>query len=283
MKKRVIKGSAIFLLGFVLFFLFRLAYGFTVVPSSGYVRSFDINISNYASRKYKRKGKSKVSLEGNFPIDQKYEKIATITSKSSKFTEDEKKLRTTIQKYEALIQYEQKSGKSGNRKLHLAIGVAPERFDDMIEDVKKIGNLNSIQINKTDKTNEYKNLNAKKISLVKARESLIELKKRNAPVKELVSLEDRILEIENQIQNLGVNLGDYDEENEFCTIKFSIAEVHTSQISMLHRIKVALQWSIKWYIAFLILVVLSILGSLFGLLLMKYLKRGFQFLNEMEK
>lgn len=37
-------------------------------------------------------------------------------------------------------------------------------------------------------------------------------------------LEDKILEVEKNLQNLGVNIGTYDAENSFCTINFSLNE-----------------------------------------------------------
>ena len=37
-------------------------------------------------------------------------------------------------------------------------------------------------------------------------------------------MENKILEVEESIQKLGVKLGEFDTENEFCTIKFSLSE-----------------------------------------------------------
>ena len=39
-----------------------------------------------------------------------------------------------------------------------------------------------------------------------------------------MGLENRILEIEQQLQGLGVSLGNFDDENEFCTVHFSLLE-----------------------------------------------------------
>ena len=51
-----------------------------------------------------------------------------------------------------------------------------------------------------------------------------------------------------QLQEQGVELGNFDAENEFCTVKFSLFEGAAEQkIGLMRRIKVALEWTIKYY------------------------------------
>src|SRR5882757_449953 len=52
--------------------------------------------------------------------------------------------------------------------------------------------------------------------------SLNDLKKKNGAVGDFVTLHDKILEIETQLQILGVDLGNFNTENEFCTLHFSL-------------------------------------------------------------
>jgi len=63
-----------------------------------------------------------------------------------------------------------------------------------------------------------------------------------------MQLENRILDIEQQLQGLGVSLGEFDDENEFCTVQFSLLEGKEVKISFMHRVKVALEWTIKFYL-----------------------------------
>ena len=125
------------------------------------------------------------------------------------------------------------------------IGVPPDNFDELYQELIKVGKVKNKEITKNDKTNEYKELNARKLSLEKIRFSLLELKTKNGKIEEFMELESRILEIEQQLQNLGVSLGDFDSENEFCTIKFSIYESQEVKIGLMQRIKVALEWTIQ--------------------------------------
>ncbi len=251
MKKNLKKKIVWFILAFLLLFLFRFVYGYTknfnnTSNEALFFESISKVKRNYASKSYK--SKSTVHSQTTIKVDQKYEKVAEIKTKSSKFEFEEKLVRKKINNLNALIQFEQKSGNKGYRKLNLLIGVPPQNFDSLYIQLVKIGKVEAKQITKKDKTNEYKELNAKQKSLNKIRTSLIELKSKGGKIKEYVELENRILEIEKQLQDLGVSLGDFDNENEFCTVKFSLLEGKEIKIGTLQRIKVALEWTVKMYL-----------------------------------
>ena len=265
-KKRLKKLIIWLLIVFSILFIFRLIYGYTkpLNDDSNQGQFFeDISNSkrNYASKKYEVK--SSRANQSAVKVDQKYEKIAEIKTKSSNFEEEEKSSRQTIENLDALIQFEQKSGNKGYRKLNLVIGVPPENFDAIYDQLITIGKVQAKQITKKDKTNEYKELNAKKQSLEKIRNSLIELKTKGGKIEEYMGLENRILEIEQQLQGLGVSLGDFDDENEFCTVQFSLLEGKEVKIGIMQRIKVALDWTVKTY--------LKLMSTLFFLTLFAYL------------
>ncbi|MFK7811510.1 MAG: DUF4349 domain-containing protein [Maribacter sp.] len=266
-KQRFKKTIAILLSLFVLLFVFRLIYGYQTVTEPTFSNVFNEMVDfssggrkNYASKKYKlNTGISPIS------VDQKYEKIADINTLSTKFDTEEDQIRAQIKDYDGLIQFENKSGNKGHRRLNLIIGIPPENFDSIYQSLINIGKIQSKQITKTDKTNEYKELNAKKASLEKIRNSLIDLKNKGGRIDEYMQLENRILEIEQQLQELGVSLGNFDDENEFCTVKVALTENQISEISTLQRIKVALEWTIKYYA--LLLIGLSF-AAFFGYLLL---------------
>lgn len=261
--KSKLKKIILFLsLGFIILFFFRLMYGYTSTPDDHsnenvFFESIGDMKRNYASKEYK--GRSDAAVK----VDQKYEKIAEINTKSTQFDQEEIQARRQIERYQALIQFEQKIGNKGYRKLNLLVGVPPENFDSLYNSLIIIGNVQAKQITKKDKTNEYKELNAKKASLEKIRASLLELKSKEGKIEEYMGLENRILEIEQELQGLGVSLGDFDAENEFCTVQFSLIEGKITTISFSHRIKVALEWTVKIY--------LKIMATMFFLTLFAYL------------
>ena len=219
---------------------------------------------NYASEKFALS--RNVQEPSNFASNQKFEKTASIQTKSSEFEQDEKQIKAKTTGFNAVIQYEQTTGQKGSRQTHLLIGVNPALFDSFYVEIQKIGVVTSTEITKIDKTNEYKQLNAKKASFEKTLQSLLELKSHGGQITDFVSLHDKILEIEEKLQELGVELGNFDTENEFCTVKLSLYEgATTKNISLMQRVKISLEWSIK-YFAVIVLIILSLSITIFILL-----------------
>ncbi|MCU0447420.1 MAG: DUF4349 domain-containing protein [Microscillaceae bacterium] len=270
MKAKIKKGVLWVIAGFIGVFILRLGYGYIIYadgsPNMQNAQNHLINESmrwltksNYASDRYKAKELGSVYQA----IDQKYEKIASLTAVSDQFAQDEAQIRQTVKQFNALIQFERKSGLPGNRFINLAIGVPPKGFDGMVEKIKQIGKLRDMSIDKIDKTNEFKQLNARRVSLEKTYKSLLSFKDRSGKIDELVNLEEKILAVEDSLQRLGVQLGDFDAENEFCTIKLSLRETGalTYSIPFLSRLKTALEWGLKYYTLFLFLLFLAVLGT----------------------
>jgi len=256
LKKNMKKVMVYLTLAFMLLFVFRLFYGYQSVPQKTVPPVFtDQELpavvhsrKNYASKKY-RNG----SAQATIGVDQKYEKIADIKTFTTNFDAEEALIRSEVKNYDGLIQFENKKGNEGYRRLNLTIGVPPKHFDSIYHKLIKIGKIQAKQITKTDKTNEYKELNARKVSLEKIRQSLINLKDKGGKIEEFMQLENRILEIEQQLQALGVSLGNFDDENEFCTVKLLLSEGRQLNISTVQRVKVALEWTIKYYLMAMIM------------------------------
>ncbi|MEP7217328.1 MAG: DUF4349 domain-containing protein [Bacteroidota bacterium] len=282
MRKKIIRGLIYLALGFVLLFGLRLTYGYLIPQAQSYEMAYHAESAgaaegmrrNYASERVSvSKMEKSAPVDGgvSYSVDQKYEKIATMVSRTQKFEEDEKRARDLTKKFDALIQSEQNSGLAGNRDLNLVIGVPPEHFDAMVAEIRTLGRITSFRVDKTDKTNEYKKLNANREALQKTHDAYIALKEHGGSIEELTTLEEKILENDQQIQATGVELGDYDAGNEFCTVRFALAEEGgPARISFGHRVIVALYWSIKAYLA---LLGMLLLGSLFLLVIAMVIER----------
>jgi len=266
MKSKVKRALLYIAAGFVVLFGLRLGYGY-LSPSlqqsisehleagSG---SFEFSKKNYASEKFLAPAQNG---QQSYNVDQKYEKVASVSSRTQDFDQDQARVRSLTDQHHALVEYEQSSGLQGNRHLELAIGIVPAEFDNAVEEIGRIGKLSSIRVDKTDRTREYRDLRAKQASLEKTRESLTSLKGRAGKIEELMNLEERLLDIEGQIQGLGVSLGEFSQENDFCTIKLTLQEFTpaTSHISLLYRIGVALRWTVIYYLALLGILLVAIL------------------------
>lgn len=267
LKKRLL----ILLLAFLTLWALRLGYSYLTKPNglvqtnseefNSVIEDFSVERKNYASSKMKvEPSVGQVALGS---VDQKYERIGTLASLSQNYEQEEKALYDLIKQEQLMIQFEQRAGLKPARQLNIALGVVPDKFDSTIEALRKIGELKSIQIDKNDKTNEYKKLEAERISLQKARDTLLELRQKDASTADLISLTNQLLDVEKQIQALGVSLGDFDANNEFCTVKFSLKERRADkalQISLLQRAKVALEWTAGVYFMFWLTLFLGLGG-----------------------
>ncbi len=204
--------------------------------------SFEMARKNYASQK---------QIGGVIaPGDaQKYEKIATIGQSTSNFDADRAKVDALIASSGGLTQYEQQQGLAGRRTLQLGIGVPPANFDSFIEVARKIAKVTYLAIVKTDRTNEYRQLRAKRETLEKALKALTDMAGAGGSVDERLKVQARLGEIEEKIQNLGVSLGDFNAENEFCTVKLTLAEtVAPLSPSEAGRALTALVWALEHFI-----------------------------------
>lgn len=292
MKKKFLKGFLWFLVGFAVFFGLRVVYGYIVYPD-GNAASTDYDDDNFrfSVRNFASYGKSDFDAKGSFDVksspapaadapvpdamqsgEMKYEKVGVVRSRTDGYDRDEKNTRNLIKQYGVLVQFEQSSGLKGRRVLHLGLGVVPERFDEVVAQLRTIGRLRSIRIDKTDKTNEYRELGAKRVSLEKTRDALVALKSKGGSVEESISLEERIFEIEENLQSLGVKLGEFDTENEFCTVKFSLSESASFSIPVSTRMKIAFEWTVKFYLGFMVVLVLGALVVLIIVVILEKLK-----------
>lgn len=259
-KKRVFRVFFWLILLLIILFSFRLVYGYYRYPEGkeqvqySNIQDFSPSSSghrNIASAKYEfKKGKGASDAPQMVSVNQKYEKTANLQCQTNSFEEEEKKIRNTIKTNNAIIQFQQESGGDKNHRLYLQIGVQPDRFDQFITQIRTEHKVVSINTTKKDKTNEYRELNAKIATLQSTRTSLVELKSKGGQIEEYINLENRILDIDEQLQDLGVQMGNFDSENEFCTVNILLQEkeVKTITISFIHRAKVALEWTIKYYL-----------------------------------
>ena len=159
-------------------------------------------------------------------IEQKYEKVGEMTSRTTDFDRDEGSARRIVTEQGGVVQTENRVTTAGtHQNLQLVIGVPPGRFDAVVAALAKVGEMLNLEVTKTDKTNEYLDLRAKRSSLEKARDALTAMKGQGGKLEELIQLEREILKVEGEIQALGVQLGQFDKENEFCTVRFQLASV----------------------------------------------------------
>ena len=272
--RKVMKVFVWLIVAFVAMFLLRWSYqvffsrrDVQINYYNGYENfSLARSYSNVASEKF-----TQLDFAGqSVTIDQKYEKTADLSSNTKSFRDDDQKLRQVIQDNGAIVQSERMSGLAGHQVLSLAIGVKPDSFDLLVSQVKEIGEIQSFSVNQVDKTTEYMELLAEQTILEKTRDAYIAIKGNGGNIQDLLAIEQKILEVERDLQNLGVNMGVFSTDYSFCTVNFSLNEYRGTTISTRYILSNA--WSsFTWTFVFFLVGGISVCGVLFGLWLILWL------------
>jgi len=303
MKKRtrivVISAIVLFVLLFAGSFVYELSTqrGVPIPLNDGFEEQSNVMVQSSRDESYGIKSKNfyeskriEFTQAGSVAqvLDQKYERVSTISSRSKDYEGDVKNIRTIIEEFKAIVQQENVAGLKGARVLVLSIGVVPDSFEQAVERLKAVGSLLSFEITKTDKTSDYKALEAKRISLEKTRDGLKALRKSSAALADLVTLETRILDIEGQIQDLGVSLGDFDANNSFSTIHVTLSEREEKTVgpNVLRALLDALSFTVWTYLGMVLaVVVLGVLILLVGVVTEKIIgwKKALEAANSRNK
>ncbi|EHQ08245.1 DUF4349 domain-containing protein [Leptonema illini] len=250
--------------------LFVIQLFYRSVTSDGIVTAavdtgiFEGSRKNYASYK-----KDVQMDSGPSGASEKYEKIARLSSATSTFDEDRQRLYQLIAEEKGVIQFESLEGLRGRRVYYLSAGVPPEAFDTTVEKLQAIADSTGISIQKTDKTSEYLTLLERRASLEKTRASLAALKAKGGSMDEFLKLENRLLEIDEQLQDANLSIGQFNAENEFCTVQFSLREKEGfSTRRIYHIVKDSVIWTVALSAMLLFFGTLAAIG-IWVLLLLK--------------
>jgi len=250
-KKRILMIAVIV---FIALFTARFVYEYARSDANGTGYGNVAMLSAESGYERKNYASAKVAVNqtpsGAQVVEQKYERVSTIESKTQHWDSDIAALKLAIEGAQALVQKENAYGLDGERVLSLSLGVIPDAFDPTVDTLKSIGNLVSANVTKTDRTSDFRSFEARRLSLEKTREVLVGLRSDGAQLADRIALETHILEIEGQIQELGVNLGDYSELNSFCTIHFTLREIPTQRVCarILAAALTALGWTVLVYL-----------------------------------
>ena len=231
-------------------------------PDYGYISSLS-GIQNISTAKQRITGDGG-SIEINY--DQKYEMISKMTAESDDFENDVGTLRKEIDDLNGVVQMENSSGleEHRSRSLWISIGIPPGKFDLLVDKVKTIGNLTSFSVNKTDKTTEFRSYLAQREALEKTLESYNSLKTIGGSITDLLVVEQKIIEVEKEILQMGVTLGIYDESQSMCTVDFTLNEYYSvnykSSIEfymIIDSASNALLWTLGFYFVSLLFLLLT--------------------------
>jgi hypothetical protein len=235
----------ILILGFVVIFILSFLYNlydyvyYYGSPSSysyfdygSTFRTFDSadRYGEFYATSYKNVATEKQRISGDKGIevnyDQKYEMISEIKSISNDFEKDVASVRKSVSDLSGVVQMEYTGGLENdhNRVLWISVGIPPSKFDSLVDELKVIGTLTNFSVNKTDKTSEFQTYLAQCEALEKTLESYRSIKSMGGTITDLLKIEEKIIETERELLQMGVTLGIFDESQSLCTVDFTLTE-----------------------------------------------------------
>lgn len=222
------------------------------------------SFSAYGMRNF-TKVKVQQAPDSKIYTTQTYEKIASMYNNTADFEKDEQKLRGIIKEQQAVVQKEDSSGLAGSRRTEMSIGVLPDNFDGTVEKLRKIGKITSFSVTKTDKTGEYAELKAKKAALEETKRSLMALKSRNGKIDELINLENRIYELNKEMQGLGLQIGEFESATDFCTVRITLQETGGVSWAWVYNLIDSMGWALIKELIIIVIIFFGLLAVWIGL------------------
>src|SRR5262249_49531332 len=94
-----------------------------------------------------------------------HEKSAQLVTGTTSFADHAASIRYAVEAQSGVIFNETNGGIEPERRLTLEIGVQAEKFDDLVEQLQRIGHLQYVSVQQTDRTGEFRQLHARRQSL----------------------------------------------------------------------------------------------------------------------
>lgn len=147
--------------------------------------------------------------QGNVERIRVYERSGQLALATDAFDDDEAQIRSAVTAHQALVLYENSSGMVRERRLALELGIHPDQFDVLMNRLRDIGRLESVSVQQRDRTDEFQRLHAQRQSLEKRHAAILKLgEAKNLSIDDTLRLEQRLQDIDKELQTVGVQLGD---------------------------------------------------------------------------
>jgi hypothetical protein len=196
-----------------------------------------------------------------------HEKTAQLAMGSEAFDSDEAEIRKVIAAHQADVLNAKQTGIEPARRIFLEIRVPIDRFDALVAALRPIGQLQTDAVTDRDRTAEFRRLHAQRQSLKRYLESVLKLRGGKAgSVEDELRLEQRIQEIEKELQALSVQMGDFLGKESYYQVTVALTEYQPGSrfdpsYAMSQRVAHALVWAIGWWLA-IALAALVLAGTL---------------------
>ena len=184
-----------------------------------------------------------------------FEKVAHLATGTAAFDDDEAAVRSALAAHRAAVFNENNSGIAPGRRLTLEVGAPPDQIDALVGRLRQVGRLESVSVQQHDRTGEFRRLHAQRQSLKKYLEAVLKLRAgKKSSVEEELKLEQRIQEVEKELQALEVQFGDLLGKEPYYHVYLTLSEYQPGgaldrTYTVAQRLGGALLWAVAWWCA----------------------------------
>lgn len=167
-------------------------------------------------------------LEG-YDTSRKIIYTSNIGIESKKFDDDVAAVKNLVTSNGGYIESSSQYGSTeySNRSASFTARIPADKYDEFMNSVGTVGSMTSKYENVDDITSSYVDVQARLNSLNTKLERLQELEQKAETVEDLLSIEDRINEVQYQIESYTAQKRVYDDQVDYSTVDISITEVAT--------------------------------------------------------
>lgn len=184
-----------------------------------------------------------------------YERIAQLSLATRTFEDTQALVRSVIAGHKGVVFNESASGLAPDRQVTFEVGVHPEKFDAVLEQLKDIGDLQFFSVQQRDRTADFRRLNAQRQALKKHLEAVLKLRGvKEASIDDSLKIEQKLQDIEKELQALAVQLGDLLGKESYYHIQLSLREFqsgsrHDRTYTLPQRVFRGFVWAAGWWFA----------------------------------
>lgn len=189
-----------------------------------------------------------------------FEKSAQLTSATPSFDDHQARIRAALTASSAVIFNDKLAGIAPQRRCTLEVGVDPNKFDALVAELQSIGHLESLTIQQRDRTGEFRRLHAQRQSTKSHLESVAKLRAaKNPSIDDALKLEQKIQDIEKELQGLGVQLGELLGKESFYHVSLTLVEYQPGdrldrEFTPSQRVFQGFLWALPWWFALVLAV-----------------------------
>lgn len=170
--------------------------------------------------------------ENNQIKDRKIEYFYEYTIETTTYDDDYKKLNELTSKYKGYIDSSdfymdrRNDDKIDLRSYQVVIKIPRDTSAGFAKDLTKIGKINNISQSSNDLTREFKDVNLRLETKKKELDKLNELMEKSENIEETMTISQRIIEVESEIDQIKSNLRELDQRVDYNTFTIFLREVY---------------------------------------------------------